>query len=253
MLVLSRKENQRVLFPNLGIAIEILRISGNAVRVGVDAPDDVRIIRDELQPIEKTIGTRVDGREQRHAFRNRLNSANLALHLLQKQLDAGKLKDAEKTLASALDSFGELDRLALNKITGPTIKDTKSTRRALVVEDNPNERELFSGYLRLCGFAVDAVEDGVAAMNYLTQETCPDAVLLDMQMPRMDGPRTISAIRRKPEFSDLKLFAVSGMQQDTAAVPLGKRGVDRWFSKPINPVEFAKQLELELKEPVAAV
>ncbi|MCA9009395.1 MAG: carbon storage regulator, partial [Planctomycetaceae bacterium] len=41
MLVVSRKKTQQILFPNLGIAIEILRISGNAVSVGINAPESV--------------------------------------------------------------------------------------------------------------------------------------------------------------------------------------------------------------------
>jgi len=48
MLVLSRKQNDQILLPNLGVRVEILRIAGNSVRVGIQAPQSVRVLRGEL-------------------------------------------------------------------------------------------------------------------------------------------------------------------------------------------------------------
>ncbi|QDT11147.1 response regulator [Planctomycetes bacterium K23_9] len=246
MLILSRKENQRVVFPNLGVAIEILQLEGNRVRVGVDAPDHIRILRGELID-EKELAAESDATRKRdHDLRNRLNSANLAMHLLQKQLDAGMIEDAEMTLASAIDSFKELDRLASDSATQRSNKASNG-RRALVVEDNANERELLAGYLRLCGYEVDTVRDGIDAMLHLANHNQrPDVVLLDMHMPRMDGPNTIQAIRNNPDYRDIKIFAVSGSERAATGVAMShNEGVDRWFSKPLQPADFAKELGRE--------
>lgn len=48
MLVLSRKANETVEFPELGISVEVVRVNGSIVRLGVKAPDSVRILRGEL-------------------------------------------------------------------------------------------------------------------------------------------------------------------------------------------------------------
>ncbi len=48
MLVLSRQTNDSIFFPELNISIEILQIKGKTVRVGIDAPNEFRIIRGEL-------------------------------------------------------------------------------------------------------------------------------------------------------------------------------------------------------------
>ena len=48
MLVLSRSNRQKIVFPTLGISIEVLRIAGNKVRVGIDAPSDVPVHRQEV-------------------------------------------------------------------------------------------------------------------------------------------------------------------------------------------------------------
>lgn len=244
MLVLSRKPKERVVFPNLGISVEILRVAGKAVRVGVDAPEGVRVLRGELLNDEETCEPAIACRENQHHFKNRLNAGNLALHVLQKQLDAGRLLDAEQTLRQALCIFSELDHLASKQGLSP--QQSKTVRRALVVEDNANERELLAAYLRLCGYEVDAVEDGAAALDYLAGHAQPDVMLLDMQMPRMNGWETIAAIRSKPEYRHIRLCAVSGADQNATHIPLGDLGVDRWFSKPLNPTEFADQLDAEL-------
>lgn len=51
MLVLSRKKNQEVCLPDMGVNIRILEIKGNSVRLGIDAPEEVHILRGELNDI----------------------------------------------------------------------------------------------------------------------------------------------------------------------------------------------------------
>ena len=48
MLVLSRKRNQEVNLPGLGVIIKVLQVKGNSVRLGFEAPHDVRVLRGEL-------------------------------------------------------------------------------------------------------------------------------------------------------------------------------------------------------------
>lgn len=250
MLVLSRKKNQSIQFPNLGISIEILRIDGNKVRVGVDAPAHIRVLRGELAgealPAEESVEEALRSNGERHNLRNRLNTVGLALHLLQKQLDAGRFAAAEQTLTKALDSFTELDRLAAEPLPDPQRPKTEKPCRALIVEDDANERQLLAGFLELSGYQVDAVEDGVQAMTYLATHDRPDIVLLDMQMPRMDGSETVTAIRSNPAYQDIKLFVVSGSDQSTAQMPTDGQGIDHWFSKPLKPAEFALDLAHEV-------
>jgi len=112
MLVLSRRPGQKVVFPSLGVAIEVLRSRGSVTRLGVEAPDDVPIMRDEVLAKQATLGDVSSSpphsphdRERRHEFRDKLNRAMLTLQLLQRQLELhmseGRRRRPERTSQSA--------------------------------------------------------------------------------------------------------------------------------------------------------
>ena len=272
MLVLSRGRNDKVVFPTLGISVEILRVAGNKVRLGIEAPHEVPVHRHEISEriaaqenseagvsdaghnaVIKMPGVATEPllREMNHAIRNRLNAAALGLHLLHRKLETDDLSDAEATIFKI---FNELKAIEV-QMEGPAQKkppvgiqdpgDSEPLHRALVVEDNDNERELLAGYLRVSGFDVDTAADGLQAMVRLT-EHAPDVVLLDMLMPRFDGRKTISAIRNNPDYRGMKLFAVSGTRPEEMNVSLGPSGVDRWFTKPVDPKGLLEALRDEL-------
>lgn len=257
MLVVSRKQNQSVVFPSLGIRVEILRIAGKTIRVGVEAPDSVQILRGELSGMPCSdgdhSGTGESASKEAHELRNRLNKANLAMKLLQKQLAAGSVEGAEKSLAIALQTFEQMEQSASVRgvrrstacFQSNVSNEVTPRKRALLVEDDPNERMLLAGYLRASGYDVDTVEDGQAALEYLS-EFKPDAVVMDMEMPRLSGSECIQEIRRDYQFDDMKLFVVSGMEQKAMKVPMGDRGVQRWFQKPLCPEDLVKELEASL-------
>jgi len=118
--------------------------------------------------------------------------------------------------------------------------------RALVVEDNPQERELLALFLRAEGMDVDTAGDGCDAMDYLQSRGRPDCVLLDMGLPRMDGPAAVQAIRRNPACAGLKIFAVSGHAAGEYDLIVGPAGVDRWYQKPVDPFTLVRDLTREL-------
>jgi carbon storage regulator CsrA len=262
MLVLSRGRNDKVVFPTLGISVEILRVAGNKVRLGIEAPHEIPVHRHEVSERMESRGeaatlkfpTPIESLAAKlnHATRNRLNAAALGLHLLHKKVETGDLTDAESTIFKI---FNELKAIE-NQLDGPpTGKPEKPEpaasagdvlhHTALVVEDDDNERELLAGCLRVSGFDVDTAADGLQAMVRLT-EKAPDVVLLDIRMPRFDGRKTIAAIRKNPDYRDLKLFAVSGTRPEEMNISLGPGGVDRWFTKPLNPKALLEALRDEL-------
>lgn len=246
MLVLSRKETQSIVFPNLGISVSIVSIKGQRVRVGIDAPSDIPILREELCDGMDMSSSSVP--LDRHAIRNRLNTVTLALHVIAQSsvLDPHESDDAIKLALTELESLNqELDGIASHgKQASPRrINNDPGERTALVVEDNDHERSLLSAYLRMRGYTVDEASNGIEAIKRLERATLPDVVLLDMNMPLLNGAKTISRIRMSPQLKDVRVYGLSGTDRAEWKIPLGQRGVDGWFQKPVNPETIVAEID----------
>lgn len=245
MLVLSRKEHERIVFPSLNISIQLTRLSGRIARVAIDAPEEIPILRGELVDEDTCDSYANEAREKRHDLRNKLNIAHMSLGLLQKRLKMDGEDVNQQLVQSTIDSLSDLESSASLHVAVDRAKSS-STLRALIVEDNANERELLTGYLTLSGYIVDAVSNGLAALEYLSTHQSPDFVLLDMQMPKMDGRETVMAIRQSDDLKELKVFALSGMEREAWNLPIGSRGIDQWFTKPVRPDALTRQLTKEV-------
>jgi len=223
MLVLSRRPDEKILFPNLGVTIQVLRVQGNVVRLGIDAPPELRVLRAELQDKSSA-----QPKLNKHALANIQNKAQLQAHLLQRKLECGAAGGDEDGLHRLLESLESLEQeLAPPKRAQPLCK-------TLVVDDDTNERELLAGLLAMHDCECAVAEDGEAAMGYLETHK-PDFVLLDMWMPRCDGRETIRRIRTDQRLAGLKVFGISGASMEEVGVQQGQDGVDAWFSKPLDP------------------
>jgi len=263
MLVLARRLHERILFPDFQATVEVVAIKSSVVRLGINALPHVKVLREELQaqaaksePFQISLGDPAvmpNSRELRHFLRGQLNATGLALELLHEQLLAGQSEQAQATLAKFGEDFELLrERLesAGEKVVPQPAKQPHKVRKALLVEDNQNERELLAGLLRMAGVDVDTAGDGADALDYLRTKVPPDVMLLDMAMPRCDGPATVRAIRQDPAFARLRIFAVTGHSPDEFPVESGPAGINGWFCKPINPQVLVRDLTRELDSPL---
>ncbi len=251
MLVLSRRTGQTICFPTIDTTIELLEVQGSVVRLGIDAPRSLKVLRGELiersqQPAEPAAGV-----AQCTAAR-RMNSAAIGLEMLRRQRAAGQWELAEATLTNILAEMagGALDKSceALRSARSMPSKVSPSPvqHSALVVEDDAGERNMLADFLRLSGYRVDVAGDGGEAMDFLATASRPDIMLVDMLMPGVDGPATVAAVRRNPALAGLKIFAVSGTCPAVVGVETGPRGIDRWFPKPLDPEELVSEMTLAL-------
>lgn len=249
MLVLSRRAKEKIVFPSLGITVSVERIESNRVRLGIDAPPEIPVLRGELieSDTEKAVPAGRTVKQKRdHELRNRLNTMAVGLHLLQRQLELGLVADANAAIQATLREMQEVNDLLGSPSSMASTTSPVQNLRALVVEDNKNEAELLAGYLRTFGYDVTTVENGVECLDFLASHTRPDVILLDMNMPRMDGKAAIRRIRENPAHDGIKVFAVSGLAQETACIETGPNGVDCWFTKPLQPKMLVQQLQREL-------
>jgi CheY-like chemotaxis protein len=144
-------------------------------------------------------------------------------------------------------------QLLLGRLDAPAHPPVKEGPRegpactALLVEDNPAERELMALFLRNAGLDVATASDGADALDYLHRRGQPDVVLLDMGLPRTDGAAVVRAVRRDPAYAGLKIFAVTGHGPEEFGLAEGPAGVDRWYHKPVNPADLVRGVNQELR------
>lgn len=111
----------------------------------------------------------------------------------------------------------------------------------LLVEDNPLNTEVAKGMLERMGLKTTCAANGQEALDRL--EECDfDLVLLDLQMPVMDGFETITEIRKKPEFSNLPVIALTAHAMSGDKEKSLAAGMDDHITKPIDIDELETTL-----------
>ena len=228
MLVITRRSSEKISFPQIGITVHFIRVQGSSAKVGVDAPRDIVIVRDELEGGEVAATKMRDQwlslpREVRHEIRNELHALSVGLHLYKQQVAAGLNEDAE-------DTFGEIQN-AISRIDDNEVlrRPEKGEKRALpgtilLVEDDDNEREMLAGFLRLNGHHVVCMHDGLEAMEYLESHDTPAIVMVDMKMPRCGGGEMVNRLRKDSRHASAKVFAISGTTPEDNSLEIGQRG-----------------------------
>jgi len=113
--------------------------------------------------------------------------------------------------------------------------------RVLLVEDNDLNQEVAAGILRLAGLMVDIAGNGQIALDKVAQNTY-DLVLMDMQMPVMDGITATQAIRQREEWQHLPIVAMTANARDSDRERCLQAGMVDFVTKPIEPEELGRVL-----------
>jgi two-component system sensor histidine kinase/response regulator len=106
--------------------------------------------------------------------------------------------------------------------------------RILLVEDNDLNQEVATELLRDAGFIVDVADNGQIALQKV-QHASFDLVLMDMQMPVMDGLSATRAIRQLPALAALPIIAMTANVQDSDRQRCTEAGMNDHLAKPIDP------------------
>ncbi|MEZ5615440.1 MAG: response regulator [Rhodocyclaceae bacterium] len=119
-------------------------------------------------------------------------------------------------------------------------------KRILIVDDDPELRELLRGYLGGNGYDVDAAEDG-AAMRKCIAATAPDLVILDLMLPGEDGLALCRELRAAATTAALPILMLTARGEDTDRIVGLEMGADDYLPKPFNPRELLARIKSILR------
>jgi DNA-binding response OmpR family regulator len=121
-----------------------------------------------------------------------------------------------------------------------------AVKRALVVEDDPDIVELIGHYLRAEGFEVESLADGRRALERLFA-TGYDVVILDLQLPGLDGLSVCAELRRDKRTSGLPIVMLTARGDEADRVVGLEVGADDYVVKPFSPKELVARVRALLR------
>ncbi len=118
---------------------------------------------------------------------------------------------------------------------------TTGPAAVLVAEDNPLNFELVRDLLDACGHQVEWARDGQEALD-LAQTGRFDVLLIDLNMPRLDGLEVVRAIRANPPARPLRVIALTADAMIGVRDDLFAAGVDGYLAKPLDLAALMREM-----------
>jgi hypothetical protein len=122
---------------------------------------------------------------------------------------------------------------------GPQVAESEHAPIVLVVDDDPDARELLSRHLQRGGYAVRVAANGEEAMQ-LARTLQPDVVTLDVMMPRMDGWAVLSAMKEDAELAEIPVIMATVVDNQSIGFSLGAAD---YLIKPIDRDRLVRAVE----------
>ena len=120
--------------------------------------------------------------------------------------------------------------------------------RILLIEDNPENRYLVTFLLEQRGHEVIPAESGPQGLE-LAAKIRPDLILLDIQLPGMDGHAVAGALKSDPQLQHIPVVAVTSYAMVGDREKCLAAGAEGYIEKPINPDSFVAEIERFLRAP----
>jgi two-component system cell cycle response regulator DivK len=122
--------------------------------------------------------------------------------------------------------------------------------RILLVDDYPDALDVWSLYLKMCGFDVVSAGDGLTALDVARRER-PDLAILDLELPGISGLELARRMRADEALTTVPLIAVTGHSQLSRIEEAERAGFDLVLTKPCDPEKLCLEIQRLLDESAA--
>src|SRR5947207_10677248 len=127
--------------------------------------------------------------------------------------------------------------LKSNDSSAETMERSQRKPRILVVDDHEDNIELLRARLEARGYEVFGANDGQAALDQVA-EVCPDLILLDVMMPKMDGMEVVRRLKSNKDLPFIPVIMQTALDSTENKVEGLDAGADDYITKPINFAEL---------------
>ena len=231
-----------------------LQVSDTGIGI---APDKLPLLFRPFQQIDSSLNRRHDGTGLGLVLTKRMAELHGGTVSLQSSLDQGStfrvwLPLNELRQGVAYTGAGDPTPAA------PTVpfqqhRDRADRVRVLVVEDHPYNQTLITEAMELEGFEVELISDGQTMLHTIQSElitaaTLPDVVLMDIQLPGVDGLALMRALRSHPLWQTVPIIAVTAMAMAGDRDRGLAAGADDYISKPLDFEDLGRRVRTLLKK-----
>jgi two-component system chemotaxis response regulator CheY len=114
--------------------------------------------------------------------------------------------------------------------------------RVLTVDDSASIRHLIRTMLQVVGATVLEAGDGQIALDVLRREGAVDLILLDMEMPHMDGMTFLDHVKKEPAFKSIPVIVVSSISQKERMIRAIQEGAKQYLLKPFTSEDLLTKI-----------
>ena len=274
MLILGRRINQTIVFPNCGITVRFLDVNGRVAKIGIEAPRHVEIMRGELalaSANSESVANTPMGYEQSNApeselpvlqFKQRLADIKASLHVFQQLRAARDEIGADKVLGQLLNDIAVLDSDWLGGLTDPLNPNVPSTvecvsefqpiyhtRRSqapiqvLIVNEPKNPAGFPLPFGTFHGYQVCSVNDRRTALHAISSNEAFDYIVCNGSPIEFDELELVRTIRANQRLDQTKIFLTTASANALEHLELSNSyRIDGWLARPLLAIDLWKHI-----------
>jgi len=133
------------------------------------------------------------------------------------------------------------------KVVEEPVEEKPVAKTIMVVDDSITVRKVTARLLKRQGLEVLTAKDGIDAISQL-QDHIPDLMLLDVEMPRMDGYELATQVRNNPDLKHIPIIMITSRTGTKHRDKAEKIGINRYLGKPFNETELLENIRALLNE-----
>lgn len=275
LLILGRRNNQSIVFPNCGITVRILDVNGRVAKIGIEAPRSVEIMRGELAVASTTGQATAQPTpihyEQTVASENeppvlqlsqRLAEIKASLHLFQQRRADGDELGADRVLEALLNDIAVLDSDWLKETADASCQlghtrpefvsesfaeyktsPSPALLHVLVINEESDTKGFSLPVGTFHGCQVCTVNDLNLAFQAIRSDDRPDYVICNASAMAFDGLELVRTMRADRRLDDTKIFMTSDSVNAMEQLELSNTyRIDGWLERPLTPHDLWKHI-----------